>query len=303
MRKLTVAVAAALIAALFTISTVQAATIIQPYILASDTPAELEECVAETLGKLQANGFEVAGQYSPFADTHIIVVTNDTLKTIAAKSKRGGYAAGQRIAVSQVGDNVEVSYTNPVYIQYAYRLGGDMQAVQDQLKRSLGYIKAYGVKKTKTTAKKLKKYHYMFGMQYFDDPSALATFKSYPQATAATETALNKEGDALSMVYRIDIPGSEQTVFGVSMKATNETEKNLDEAFQMGIVDFTGPKKSAYLPYEILVTGNKVEALHMRFRMAAHFPDLSMMGDNSFMKLMASPKAIENALESLFENE
>jgi len=300
MRKLTAAVA--LLAALFTVSTAQGADIIQPYILASNNTSNLENSIAETLEKLQDGGFEIAGQYSPFTDTNIIVVTNDTLKAIAAKSKRSGYAAGQRVAVNRVGDNIEVSYINPVYIQYAYRLDGDMQTVQDQLKASLGYIKAYGVEKTKTTAKKLKKYHYMFGMQYFDDPSELAKFKSHQDAVTATEDALNKEGDALSMVYRIDIPGSEQTVFGVSMKAINEDENDLDDAFQMGIVDFQGPKKNAYLPYEILVTGNKVEALHMRFRMAVHFPDLSMMGDNSFMKLMASPKAIEKALEGLFED-
>ena len=142
----------------------------------------------------------------------------------------------------------------------------------------------------------------MLGMQYFDDPSELASFKSHQEAVEATQTALNKQGDALGLVYRIDIPGTEQTVFGVSMKATNDDEKNLDEAHQLGIVDFDGPKKNAYLPYEILVKGNKVEALHMRFRMAVHFPDLSMMGDHSFMKLKASPKAIEKALEGLFKN-
>ncbi len=102
-------------------------------------------------------------------------------------------------------------------------------------------------------------------------------------------------------MYRLDIPGTEQTVFGVSMNATNKDEEDLDDAYQLSIVDFKGPRKTAYLPYEVLVTGNKVEALHMKFRMALHFPDLSMMGKNSFMKLMASPKKIEQALEGMFE--
>lgn len=293
---------ATLLAVFVISSTSHAAERIQPFILASNNTSNLDITISETLDKLKQDGFEIAGQYSPFADTTIIIASNAELKSIAAKTSRSGYAAGQRIALSQVGDKTEVSFINPVYIQYAYRLKGDMQPIQDQLKQTLGYIEFYGVKKTKTTAKKLKKYHYMFGMQYFDDPSELANFESHQQAVEATEAALNKEGDALSLIYRIDIPGGKQTVFGVSMQATNEDENDLDDTFQMGIVDFEGPKKSAYLPYEILVTGKRVEALHMRFRMAVHFPDLSMMGGNSFMKLKSSPGVIEDALEDLFKN-
>ena len=43
----------------------------------------------------------------------------------------------------------------------------------------------------------------------------------------------------------------------------------------------------------------EVEALHMRFRMAVHFPDLPMMGAHGFTKLMSSPGATEDALESV----
>ncbi|MCA1804590.1 MAG: hypothetical protein LC646_04425 [Xanthomonadaceae bacterium] len=62
------------------------------------------------------------------------------------------------------------------------------------------------------------------------------------------------------------------------------------------MVDFEELKQNAYLPYEVMVMGNKVIALHMRFRMAVHFPGLKMMGSNSFMKLMSSPEAIRKAL-------
>ncbi len=149
------------------------------------------------------------------------------------------------------------------------------------------------------TAKKLEKYHYMMGMQRFDDPSVLGAFDSYEAAVAAVEKGLAKEGDALTRVYRIDIPGKQQTVFGVGMKKTNADEEDIDSAFQMSIVDFEGCKKRAYFPYEILVNGNKVEALHMRFRMALHFPNLSMMGKHGFTKLMSAPRAIEDALKNV----
>ena len=49
--------------------------------------------------------------------------------------------------------------------------------------------------------------------------------------------------------------------------------------------------------------GQDVEALHMRFRMAVHFPDLSMMGAHGFTKLMSSPGATEDALENLVATE
>jgi len=46
----------------------------------------------------------------------------------------------------------------------------------------------------------------------------------------------------------------------------------------------------------MLVDGGEVEALHARFRIAMNFPDLSMMGANSFMNIMPSPDAIKESL-------
>ena len=71
----------------------------------------------------------------------------------------------------------------------------------------------------------------------------------------------------------------------------------------MSIVDFEGCKKRAYFPYEVLVDGKNVEALHMRFRMAVHFPNLSMMGSHGFTKLISAPGAIEKALEKMVGTE
>jgi hypothetical protein len=64
----------------------------------------------------------------------------------------------------------------------------------------------------------------------------------------------------------------------------------------MGVIDFKDVKSAAHLPYEMLVTGKKVIALYARFRIALDFPDLKMMGSNSFMKIMESPEAIRKAL-------
>ena len=63
-----------------------------------------------------------------------------------------------------------------------------------------------------------------------------------------------------------------------------------------------GRKSTAHLPYEVLVSGNKVYALYARFRIAINFPDLSMMGANSFMNIMDAPEAIRKALQKTVEN-
>jgi len=278
-------------------------TLYKPFVVASESRGTLEDSTQATLSTLQGAGFEIAGQYSPVDGTNIIVATNDELKAIAAKSDRGGYAAGQRVSVTETDGNIEVTYINPVYIQYAYRLKGDMQPVYDSLSEALGMLKTCGGGKKKLTAKKLGKYHYMMGMQYFDNPSELGSFDSHEAAVAAVEKGLARPDDSLSQVYRIDIPGTEQTVFGVGMKSTGEDTKDLDETFQMSVVDFEGCKKRAYFPYEVLVKGRDVEALHMRFRMAVHFPNLSMMGKHGFTKLIKAPGVIEDTLEAMVNTE
>ena len=280
----------------------QAADTFQPFVLGSVNDTGLEEQTAATVGALEAAGFSIAGKYMPLEDAVVIVATSDALLTVAAASDRGGYAAGQRVSVTERNGKTEVAFINPLYIQHAYRLEGDMQPVLDALAGALGNMENYGAEK-KMTAKKLSKYNYMMGMQKFDDPSELGSFASFDEAVAAIEKGLAVEGDAMKMVYRIDIPGKDQAVFGVGMKAAGEDDKDIDESFQMSVVDFDGYSKIAYYPYEVLVNGTDVEALHMRFRMAVHFPDLPMMGKHGFTKLMSSPGATEKALENLVKTQ
>jgi len=288
---------------LFSVTATAADTLYKPFVLASVNDGTLEDNTEATVKALKGAGFEIAGQYTPVEGTNIIVVTNDAMKVFAARTDRGGYAVGQRVSVSEADGKIEVAYINPVYIQYAYRIDGDMQPIFDSLSSSLGMLKECGGGDKEMTAKKLGKYHYMMGMQYFDDPSELGSFESHEAAVAAVEKGLARPDNAFTQVYRIDIPGKDQTVFGVGMTMSNEDEEDLDSTFQMDIVDFEGCKKRAYFPYEVLVNGNDVEALHMRFRMAVHFPNLSMMGGHSFMKLKSAPGAIEDALEVMVNAE
>ena len=289
-----------LVPAVLFCTSVLADTTYQPFVLASVNDTGLQEQTEKTVDALIYSGFTVAGQYSPLENANVIVVTSPELLEIAASSDRGGYGAGERVSVTERDGKTEVAFINPLYLQYAYRLESDMQGVYDQLSEVLGNIESFGAEK-KMTAKKLGKYHYMVTMQRFDDPSELGSFDSYDAAVAAVESGLAAEGDALTMVYKIDIPGKDQTVFGVGMKADDEPD--IDEASQLSIVDFEGYSKVAYFPYEILVNGTEVEALHMRFRMAVHFPDLSMAGKHGFTKLMSAPGATENAFEAVVVTE
>ena len=280
--------------------TVAADTAYQPFVLASINDAGLKQQTEATVDALIGAGFTIAGQYSPLENTSVIVVTSPELQEIAAKSDKGGYGAGERVSVTEREGKTEVAFINPLYIQYAYRLEGDMQGVYDQLSEALGNVETFGAEK-QMTAKKLGKYHYMPMMPYFDDPYELGSFDSHEAAIAAVESGLAAEGDALTQVYRIDIPGKNQTVFGVGMKATSDDEVDIDESHQLAIVDFEGYSKVACFPYEILVDGSNVEALHMKFRLAVHYPDLSMMGAHGFTKLKSAPGATEDAFEALVE--
>jgi len=276
----------------------------RPFVLASTSETSLATQTEAAVAALESAGFTVAGRYSPLPNANVLVVTSPELQSVAARSDKGGYGAGQRVSVTERDGKTEVAFVNPLYIQYAYRLEGDLQGVYDRLSTALGNIAAFG-SEDGLTAKKLNKYHYTIAMPYFDDPYELGSFPSYEAALAAVEKGLAREGDALSQVYRIDIPGKQQSVFGVAMRATGQSEGeiDIDAAHQLSIVDFEGYSKVAYFPYELLVNGNQVEALHMRFRMAVHFPDLSMMGEHGFTKLLPAPPATKDALEAMLQAE
>jgi hypothetical protein len=277
-----------------------AETTYQPFVLASVNDSSLAAQTQATIDSLTGAGFTLAGQYSPVENANVLVVTSPALLKAAAASPKGGYGAGERVSVAERDGKTEVAFVNPLYIQYAYRMDADLQGIYDELSAALGNMETFGAEK-KMTAKKLGKYHYMMAMPYFDDPMELGTFASHEAAVAAVENGLAVEGDALTQVYRIDVPGKDQTVFGVGMKATSDAkdEVEIDSAHQLAIVDFEGYSKVAYFPYEVLVDGNEVEALHMKFRMAVHFPDLSMTGAHGFTKLMAAPGATKDVLENM----
>ena len=267
-----------------------------PFILASNGPGDVAQVADQVKQKLTAGGFQVVGSHSPYAGVTILAVTNDALRSAAAQNQFGAYGAAQRVAVTKAKDQVQVSYTNPRYMAAAYRMKADLGPIADQMTKALGAQKEYGAEKEAMTADDLRDYHYMFGMEYFTDPHELAQHKSYQEAVAAVEKGLAAGTSGITKVYRIDIPGKEETIFGVAMNGKKGDGDMQDDAFLMSEIDFKDTRSSAHLPYEIVVSGKTAYALSARFRIAINFPDLSMMGSNSFMNIMGSPDAIKKAL-------
>ncbi len=269
--------------------------ILKPFVLASKSDSTLADKTAQTKAALGAAGYSVVGEYAPYPGADILVISSDELKKNAAASEFGGYGAIQRVAITESGKEVQVSYTNPVYMANVYRMKGDLSAVATSLASVLGRVEEFGAQGI--TVQKARKYHYMLGMEYFDEPSVLAEYGSYDEAVQAVDSKLANNKNGVSKIYRVDVPGKQESVFGVGLKGTGEG-KYMDDKFIMNEIDFHDVKSTAHLPYEVLVSGNKVYALYARFRIAIDFPDLSMMGKNSFMNIMKTPEAIRTVLQN-----
>lgn len=280
---------------MFVMGGAQAAdALLKPFVLASKGAGSADEKIAQAKTALTGAGFSVVGEYSPYPDAQVLIVTSDELKRNAADSEHGGYGAVQRVSITRVNDEVQVSYTNPVYMANVYRMKSDLNDVADKLAGALGKMEEFGARGM--TAKQARRYHYMIGMEYFDEPSVLAEYDSYEEAVQAVDAKLANNKNGMSKVYRVDIPGKSESVFGVAMKGEGDS-KYRDDQFIMKEIDFHDTKSTAHLPYDVLVSGGKVYALYARFRIAINFPDLSMMGENSFMNIMKTPEAIRLALQ------
>ena len=278
-----------LLAAMF-FSTPVSAENLKPYILAKTSAGSLSDVVGETKSALQNQGFSIAGEYAPYENAQVIVVTSDELKAVAAKSENGGFGAAISVSVTNVGDSNQVAYRNPAYQAAAYRMEGDLASVSGQLESALGKQQAFGSEEG-LSDKELRKYHYMFAMPYFDDPDEIASFDSYATAVQTMESSLKAGKEGTTLVYRIDIPGKEETVLGVGFSEGYGADKTV-----MSTIDSAELKHTAHLPYEVMISGKDVISLPGKFRIAISFPDLGM---GNFMEISNTPGAIKYFLQKV----
>lgn len=268
-------------------------TRLKPFTLAEEIKnGRLIPVTEEVRRKLGNGGFEIIGSYTPYETANIFVVTNTRLKQVASDSRYGGFGAALRVAVTQMGNDIQVTHNNPNYVGLAYNMKNELSDIKQQFKKALGFMRDYGGGEG-IKAADLPSYNYTFGLEGFTGFFEFSKHKSYQEALRTVEASLEKGKNGISQVYRLDIPGKQQTVIGLSLKGDAQEQPFLNDKFVMEVIDNKEVRRSAHLPYEIMVDGNKVIAMHPHYRLAINFPDLKMFGKNSFGRLMDLPYVYE----------
>ncbi len=281
---------------LFLLSTVFAAPVpaadqpLKPYLLGFRGAGAIEGKLPEVKAGLEQKGFQIVGEYAPYAGAHVIVATSDALKTAAAKSAFGAYGAVVRVSLTMSGKELQVAATNPRYFAAAYRMKDSLDTAATALEQAIGKTAEFGAREG-IPAAKLRKYHYMAMMPYFDDALKLATYPSHEAALAAVEAGLAAKQGGASKVYRVDVPGKKESVFGVALG-----EGDVADGAIMRVIDMGELKHTPHLPYDLVVSDGSVYMLHGKFRIALDFPDLTM---GTFMKISGAPSAIEKKLQAV----
>lgn len=266
---------------------------LQPYVAAEAKVAggDLKAAVAAVEQKLAAGGFTVIGRHLPKGlPQHASVVATDAELTEALKAIGGSAVVGIPIRVGVKADG-SVSYINPEYWERAYlrkdysRAEAAVKAVAAKLEKALGAGKPFG---GDVPADTLAKYHYMFGMEYFDERSDLKDYGSFDEAVKVVRANLGKGVAHTAKVYEIVVADRKVAVFGV---AHNDAETG-----EGWWVKKIGPDHVAALPWEVFVVNGKVMALYGRFRTALAWPELGM---GQFMGISQHPDATMKAMEAV----
>jgi len=273
----------------------ESATHYKPFILAQTiSSSDINKAISNVKTKLNKGSFEVVGEYSPYPNVHIVIVTSAALRNYATQSENGVYGAIQRISITSEGNQIQIAFTNPTYMAHVYQFKTDLGDITKALKNSLGFIEEYG-SEDGLTELELRDYQYKLFMPDFTDKLELAEYSSQPEALEKVNKALTDNEGGVSKIYQVDLKDREETIIGVQMKENIFSDCSSDK-FIMGKIDFKKIKSSGHLPYELIVKKGNVYALFAEFRIAISFPDLSMMGDNSFMSIMCAPGSIQKAL-------
>lgn len=273
--------------------TVQAPTY-KPFILAKYETAGMPAAISQVKDILTKNNFQVVGEYSPYEGSNILIITNDELRQHAAQSELGAFGAILRVTLTASKAGIQISYTNPIYMSHVYRMKSDLADIKDRLATALGNSAEYGPEKG-LTKEELRDYQYKWLMPDFTDTLSLVKYPDQKTALAKIEAQFKQDKTGVKKVYQVDLPNKQETVIGVNMTGKVGNECSGDH-YIMSRIDFKKLKSTGHLPYEIVVSKGKVYTLPAEFRIAINFPDLSMMGDNSFASIMCAPGAIKEML-------
>ena len=274
---------------------------ISPYIQIGATNETMQQATDKVVMALKENSFRVLGVYNPSDKSHLKVIafTRNDIKNMVVRVKdRGALAAIYKVGLVKQDGKITLSYTNPDYILRAY-LGDSyssnasgFQKFSTDLKTAFSGIGSeFAPFGGSVQATKLKNYHYKILMPYFRDPVELKEFASFTEGLQTIEANLKAQKGNTKQVYKLVYESQEVAVFGVGLR-----NKETGEAHFLPKI---GEAHAAALPYEIILQGKKATILHGKYRIALHWPDLTM---GTFMKIMSTPGDIEDTFEMLCQD-
>ena len=273
---------------------------IAPYILVGESSSSLQDTEAAVSKALNDKGFDIIGSYHPENNQTMTVIayTRDDLKKTTIQIKdRGALASVLKVGLKSDGPGTKISYLNPEYLFQAYLMdaydkhAAALKKVQLDVRGALNPLgkvnKGFGGSKT---AKELRSYHYKMMMPYFTDPVELKEFSSFEEGVETIERNLkNKKGNTVA-VYSVKFPAENVAVFGVGLYDEKDGEK-----YFMPVI---GEEHLAAMPYEIILQGKEATMLNGKYRLALHWPELTM---GTFMKISGTPGDIKDFMEDLCE--
>lgn len=273
---------------------------LSPYVLVGDSPNSLEQTEQKVTDALKASGFEILGQYNVENNQtlKVIVYSRKDLQQIALKIKdRGALAAALKVGLKSDGPETTISYLNPEYLFQAYFMDSydahsqGLDKFSSDVKTALSPL---GNKNTgfggSKTAEELRNYHYKMMMPYFTDPVKLKEFSSFEEGIRTIENNLKTQKGGTQLVYSLKFNEEKVAVFGIGFMDEEKGEKKF--------LPIIGEDHLSAMPYELILQGNKATMLHGRYRIALHWPELTM---GTFMKIMSTPGDYKDTFKALCE--
>ena len=271
---------------------------LSPYIKVGETNESIQKVSDQIINTLKTNSFAVLGSYSPAGKSTlgVIAFTRDDIKnTVVKVTDRGALAAVFKVGLVETNGKVTISYTNPDYILRAYLMDNyntykkELQKFSSDLKAVFSDFGNEFVQFGGTVeADDLKDYHYKVFMPYFTDPVELGEFSSFEEGLKVIGDNLKAKVGDTELVYKLVYSAEKVAVFGIGLKNTEEGESHF--------LPIIGETNVAAMPYEIILQGKEATMLHGKYRIALHWPELTM---GTFMKIMSTPGDIEDMLEAL----
>jgi len=157
---------------------------------------------------------------------------------------------------------------------------GMAKPVSDALKAALGELTPT---EDALEAKKLRKYHFMISMPYYDDFARVA------------------KGDTAELCKQLEAGAKEKIIFKLKV-ADDGSSVLYGLALPVEVEQFNAKidtmPQSHLLPYMVLIENNEANIMHAKFWLAVSFPRLTM---TEFMKIMSTPGKIEDSFKTCFE--